>query len=344
METEPSEKELVDVLSDKFLEEVLSKKLPHELLQGLVEKISKRLLEEESEEEEYEEESEESSGEETELSSSDDSESDLIEGETDPIKVLKWIGKIIKTSHVPHIAMGPTVREISWFKASGVLFDDMDNINKDKLLSLCKASGFGLGMENVFDVNHRLSFETRDVEVDFSPDDDTNIREGITSLLMNSRYRISFDKMNVYPTKGFFNNHKDTMRSSDNKYEQHVATLVVFLPTKFEGGELIMTEYVKGNKTQYLESVKGTQWKVFFRNRTHRVHEVKEGLRISLTYNVFEDIRGEPVTTDVETRLIGIIEQYKDLLSGRSLAYVFEHLYFESTGGSGIHNLSLIHI
>ncbi|KAJ3308483.1 hypothetical protein HDU76_003955 [Blyttiomyces sp. JEL0837] len=93
------------------------------------------------------------------------------------------------------------------------------------------------------------------------------------------------DKLNVYGPGGFFKTHVDTPQGVG-----HFGSLVVCLPTTLKGGQLVLREPVTGVEkvvdwsTDEPSSI--IKWLAFLDSVEHEVLEVREGYRVTLTYNL----------------------------------------------------------
>ena len=126
------------------------------------------------------------------------------------------------------------------------------------------------------------------------------IRE-IESLIPNcAGLQAELYKLNIYGPGGFFKPHVDTPRSG-----QMFGSLVVCLPTKFSGGELVVRHKKKVIKYDWSSSVSdpfnGLQWTAFFSDIEHEVLPVTEGYRVTLTYNLYYGTNPSRSLIDIET-------------------------------------------
>ncbi|KAI4729404.1 hypothetical protein E4T49_02837 [Aureobasidium sp. EXF-10728] len=114
----------------------------------------------------------------------------------------------------------------------------------------------------------------------------------IQSAGTNMGIRAELYKLNVYSgPSGKFKAHVDTPRS-----ETQIGSLVVCLPSEFEGGVLSVSH--QGNTVGFDWSASSSigqtpaiHWAAFYSDCSHEVQEVTAGHRITLTYNLAEFIR-----------------------------------------------------
>lgn len=127
------------------------------------------------------------------------------------------------------------------------------------------------------------------------------------------RLRADLHSMLVYAPGQFFLPHQDS-----EKADEMVATLVVTLPSTFKGGELIVEH--QGESSTYRGSKKFLSCVAFYADCRHQVRPVKQGYRISLTYNLLladaeasasrNDARGEDIAAPTLDTLGKILREH----------------------------------
>ena len=149
-----------------------------------------------------------------------------------------------------------------------------------KTLEICKPAPFGdmSTQSTVYDPSVRKAWEYafnrswRDWP-QFIGNIMTHIRKAFNLSFAN----ISAYKLNVYGEGGFFKPHRDTPVNS-----MSVATMVICLPSKFEGGEFIVQR--KNSKIKVFDWAKHSgdenviQWAAFFTDSVHEVKPVTKGI------------------------------------------------------------------
>ena len=159
-----------------------------------------------------------------------------------------------------------------------------------KLISACDAAPFGVAGKEVLNENYRkaIKMNTEDFCTDFCPFN-IGIIDIINQLLVPSvktqrSVTAELYKLNIYSgPSGLFKAHVDTPRS-----ELQLGSLVVCLPSKFEGGKLSVRN--SGEEVTFdwaPASANSIQWAAFFSDREHEVHQITKGHRVTLTYNLF---------------------------------------------------------
>ncbi|QDO89530.1 2OG-Fe(II) oxygenase [Ornithinimicrobium ciconiae] len=97
-----------------------------------------------------------------------------------------------------------------------------------------------------------------------------------------TRLRVELHSMLVYGKGQFFAAHQDSERHDDM-----VATLVLALPSKHTGGELVV--HGRDGAQEYAASREELSLVVFYPDRHHEVLPVRTGHRITLTFNVLQE-------------------------------------------------------
>jgi hypothetical protein len=90
-------------------------------------------------------------------------------------------------------------------------------------------------------------------------------------------------KLLVYEKGGFFLPHRDS-----EKHDRMVASMIVVLPNRFEGGTLIVRHGAAKQKLTFDEAANGKApcYAAFYADCEHEVQRVTSGVRLCLTYNL----------------------------------------------------------
>jgi hypothetical protein len=169
------------------------------------------------------------------------------------------------------------------------------NIPVQAILSKATPAPFGKGSETVFDETVRKAWEI--------PAE--HLGEKLLSELKQvgkqavapmqprhctgKRWNIVPYKMQIYGPGGKFAPHVDTLHA-----ENHVATLVVALPSLHSGGQLEIVSQGETNVVDFSRnSSECLQAACFFTDCQHEVKEVTAGYRIVVQYDVFEEVFSE---------------------------------------------------
>ena len=95
-------------------------------------------------------------------------------------------------------------------------------------------------------------------------------------------------RLNIYKEGDFFREHMDTPQTEQSG---HIGSLVMFLPTEYEGGELVINNSSLDDHTTYAfgqEKGGGVNWVAFFPDAEHSVLPVTSGYRLTLTFHLYQ--------------------------------------------------------
>ncbi|KLJ06429.1 hypothetical protein EMPG_09266 [Blastomyces silverae] len=166
-----------------------------------------------------------------------------------------------------------------------------------QLVKECELATFGKGDKDILDEEYRKAgkMDTENFCTNFTPYEYGVVDTIVQALAYNhdkskTNYRgirAQLYKLNVYSgPAGTFKAHVDTPRS-----ELQMGSLVVYLPHPHQGGQLAVRH--QGREVIYdwgSESATHVQWAAFFSDCEHKVLEVTEGHRVTLTYNLFRTL------------------------------------------------------
>ncbi|KAJ2904300.1 hypothetical protein MKZ38_008359 [Zalerion maritima] len=189
----------------------------------------------------------------------------------------------------------------------------------DELVQDCSPAKFGFDDKDVFDETVRKAgvLDASRFSTNFNPYDfgivDAVARELLPGVVRAGkqpaveRWGVVAElyKLNVYSEpSGMFKPHVDTPRG-----KTHFGSLVVVLPTEFQGGQLRLAH--KGKERVYLDRPPPIglsppiRWVAFYSDCEHEVLPVVAGHRVTLTYKLYvsERIGGlvQPQVTESET-------------------------------------------
>ncbi|KAF9351428.1 hypothetical protein BGX26_010569 [Mortierella sp. AD094] len=148
-----------------------------------------------------------------------------------------------------------------------------------ELVETCVPSGFGMNARTVIDPSYRNCKELRPKNFAISNAYHEILPKIVTQVanILEAPKPIyaSLNKLCVYETHGFFKEHVDTPQPNI------FASLVVCLPTDYEGGMLVVED------SEYdLSSASSIKWCAFYSDCKHRIDEVTKGFRMTLTYDL----------------------------------------------------------
>ena len=188
------------------------------------------------------------------------------------------------------------------------------------LAAACEPASFGIAKKDVIDESYRKAgkMDPSDFAMQFSPTS-SGIMEGVRKSLFSNRttesIKVELYKLNVYGTSfnsdpfllltrlpgpgSFFKAHVDTPRSPSM-----VGSLVVVLPTKHEGGSLLIRhgdcEFPFDSANVVISEGEGAPqaaFVAFYSDVEHEVSVVTSGYRVTLTYNLYLIKPDSPIAT-----------------------------------------------
>ncbi|GJE97692.1 2OG-Fe(II) oxygenase [Phanerochaete sordida] len=160
------------------------------------------------------------------------------------------------------------------------------------LADSCDVATFGRGGEDVHDESYRKAgkLDKRHFASNFCPELSGLmhvIRHNVLEGHNGKALKVELYKLNVYGPGSFFKAHKDTPRA-DNM----IASLVVVLPTRHDGGALVLRHEGREFKFESAKILAQPQapsvaYAAFYGDVEHEVEPVVSGSRVTLTYNIY---------------------------------------------------------
>eukprot|EP00736_Rhodelphis_marinus_P002179 Rmarinus@m.20441 len=211
----------------------------------------------------------------------------------------------------------------------GILLVGTSTLGKLDVSDLCshaKPSPFGKGSETLYDEKVRLSMEIEASKLNEEAVDTVTKRISLKDLNPQraSQFSLEVAKLVIYPAGGHFSNHRDTVRSED-----HVGTVVYFLNSDFEGGELRVRH---GNKKDW-STIHPSKFEyvAMYGDCMHAVNRVTSGTKVALLFDIY-DKGGPPEKVDNLTLPPNVIEEVRSGIDKQFQRYdivaiILQHLY-----------------
>ena len=217
----------------------------------------------------------------------------------------------------------------------------------EQLRAIAEKAPYGKGKDTVTDENVRKAWQIDASKVSFSDNDGiwastlNSVVQSCTAKLglsgnQQNRCRANLYKMLLYERGGHFKKHRDT-----EKEPGMFGTLVVQLPSKHEGGALVIQH--GGESKNYAYSTKSDEGffaTAFYADCEHELQPVTSGWRLCLVYNLVmpptvlqtalpsaEDLTAQAV------KLRRIAKCWDKSCSDLALGYLLEHQYTETNLG-----------
>ena len=233
-------------------------------------------------------------------------------------------------------------RPAKLFTGSQVVEFPLSTDDMKQLRLQAEPATFGKGKQSTLDPEYRQALKlTADSACNFDLSNWSILAQIKEVLLPHSKKQVlaQLDKVNMYSVGGFFKDHKDTPRSP-----AMFASLVLCLPSPFEGGQLVI-KHRSGRKVydwgKAAQDSCQVQWAAFYSDCTHEILPVTEGVRTTVTYNLYVDdmtvqdhLKG--ATNKFSDELADALKQHAFLTNGGILGFACEHAYPREEKVTGI--------
>jgi hypothetical protein len=162
-------------------------------------------------------------------------------------------------------------------------FPSAEGSDINELIDACKQACYGFDGKLCCDDSVRKAYCMQKNEFNTNLDiyAQSLLKHISETLVTNKELVCERDKLNVYTTGGHFKTHKDSLTN-----DKMIGTLVICLPSYFEGGEFVL----ENNETVTLnwseKSKDHVQWVAFFSDIDHKVCEVTKGERVTISYSI----------------------------------------------------------
>ncbi len=213
-----------------------------------------------------------------------------------------------------------------------------------RMIKACRQAPYGKGTETVVDTKIRKVWELDPEQFSLKNPKwpsmlDVVLREVETNLgLPNKSLAAHLYKLLVYEKGGFFLPHRD-----GEKLDRMVATLVINLPSKHSGGELVVHHEVSQTTISMPGAAAGLEvdYAAFYADCQHEVKPLLSGYRLCLTYNlVLAKPRSKisvsaPSFHEVADGLVTTLKQWSDgtdthAATSTKIAVTLEHRYTQA--------------
>ena len=206
-----------------------------------------------------------------------------------------------------------------------------------KIIEVAKKAPFGLGAKTVIDETVRKTWQLDSSQVTikneyFLSSIDNIVAAVKTHLGCNKKgVQAKLYKVLLYEKGGHFKAHRDT-----EKEKGMFATLVVQLPSKFEGGKILVRHADKekvmemdGDRSAYC-----SKYAAHYSDCEHEVSEITSGYRLALVYSLCWTARGDPPSADTASAIVKkVAKVLPEICTGnRNLfSWFFSHKYSKTS-------------
>jgi hypothetical protein len=205
-----------------------------------------------------------------------------------------------------------------------------------ELRKRCHQAPYGKGTETVVDTKVRRVWELDPSRFQLENDDwvlllaciVAEVKEALG--LQDRKLTAHLYKLLLYEPSSFFLPHRD-----GEKLDGMVASLVIALPAKHTGGELVVTHEGQSETIPMTGAASGQElsYAAFYADCEHEVRPLKSGYRLCLTYNLAleksrgKQIVGAPSYGTTATQLMEILRQWGQDAEPKKLAVTMDHRY-----------------
>lgn len=205
-----------------------------------------------------------------------------------------------------------------------------------KLIACCRSAPYGKGTQTLIDTQVRKTFELD--PKNFHLGDAWNSAVADTTRAVAEQLGLPVDRLEarlykllVYEKGGFFLPHRDS-----EKHDRMIASLIVVLPNRFEGGRLVVQHGEVHQKLSFEDAAAGKIpcYAAFYADCEHEVERVTSGVRLCLAYNlVLAPNREKSSVTATPSASIDLLAESLEIWVANQpatpLVFALEHHYTE---------------
>ncbi len=221
----------------------------------------------------------------------------------------------------------------------------LNETQAQQLIKQCHQAPYGKGIETVVDTKVRNVWELDPKQFELNNPHWENFIEQLVQTvqqelgLENHQLSAHLYKLLVYEKGSFFLPHRD-----GEKLDNMVATMVVALPSIYEGGELLVSHAGEQHEIVFEGAKSGyyLSYAAFYADCQHEIKPLKSGYRLCLTYNLTlatSTSRGKKAisapssysATNEIKALLGLWRKKKGNDKNEKIAIVLDHQYTENS-------------
>jgi predicted 2-oxoglutarate/Fe(II)-dependent dioxygenase YbiX len=160
-------------------------------------------------------------------------------------------------------------------------------VQAEQLVAIAEQAPYGRGQETLVDTNVRRTWQIDAQQVTLKgkhwPENlSTIVSRCAEGLGVSGEVQAELYKLLVYDAGGFFVNHRDT-----EKAPGMFATLVIVLPSEYQGGELVVRHQQQAVTLDlHREDASEVGYAAFYADCVHEVLPITQGCRLTLIYNL----------------------------------------------------------
>ena len=257
----------------------------------------------------------------------------MVETRQAMLKLLAGLGEasqFVSVGQVPAVLPGLEVEGLS---SIGVPVAPAD---AKRIIGKASQAPYGLGEATIVDTDVRRVWQLEPSQFALRNDAWNEALMGIVDVVKNDlgiRGKVNAElyKLLVYDKGSFFKPHRDT-----EKISGMFGTLVVCLPSRHEGGTLILEHDGQTKRIDFggKDSEYQARYVAFYADCRHEVTPVKSGYRVCLVYNLASASKKQPAAPHHAEAVAEAAQLLKKLFSAseplNKLAIPFTHQYTEA--------------
>ncbi len=217
-------------------------------------------------------------------------------------------------------------------------------IQVQQLIAVAEQAPYGRGPDTLVDTQVRRTWQIEEARVHLEGVGWTQTLTNIVtwsaaSLGVTGRVAAELYKLLIYDEGSFFVSHRDT-----EKAPGMFATLVIVLPSIYEGGELIVRHQDREERLDLsCEDPSQVAFAAFYADCMHEVRPITAGCRLTLIYNLLRRGKGPtpepPNYDDQQAEVVALLRRWAAELENPDsdaplkLLYCLEHVYTEAELG-----------
>jgi hypothetical protein len=203
-----------------------------------------------------------------------------------------------------------------------------------ELKSRCEQAPYGKGEETVVDTSVRNVWRMKPEHFTLTnPDWEKFLRQTVRKVqeelgLERQKLASHLYELLLYEPGSFFLSHRD-----GEKLDRMVATLVVVLPSSFEGGELVVRHEGQERTIDFCDENNPfhLHYAAFYADCEHEIRPLREGYRLCLVYNLTlakaKKAITAPRTSEAVEEVAGVLRKWPEEDGPHKLAVTLEHQY-----------------
>lgn len=199
-----------------------------------------------------------------------------------------------------------------------------------EIIAFADTAPYGKGTKTLIDQSVRNSLEIKASKLTFAKPWDAAVQaivqQAATELgLPADRVQAKPYKLLIYQRGGFFLPHRDS-----EKRRGMVGSLIVMLPSRFGGGELIVRHDSDTVRCAFEQAAAGerSQYAAFYADCLHEVRNVTRGVRVCLSYNLcLKATRRQSNQQHPQAALVSAIQNWIQSQPAKPMVFALEHQY-----------------